>query len=52
MRILGINSAYHESSASLVIDGKIIAAVASSFYPSGVDNCFKNCFKSCCHFDT
>ncbi|UAW63798.1 carbamoyltransferase [Mycoavidus sp. HKI] len=27
MRILGINSAYHESSASLVIDGKIIAAV-------------------------
>ncbi len=26
MRILGINSAYHESSAALVIDGKIIAA--------------------------
>ncbi|MCG1043304.1 carbamoyltransferase [Mycetohabitans sp. B8] len=27
MKILGINSAYHESSASLVIDGKIVAAV-------------------------
>ncbi|WP_338861506.1 carbamoyltransferase family protein [Mycetohabitans rhizoxinica] len=27
MKILGINSAYHESSASIVIDGKIVAAV-------------------------
>uniref|UniRef100_UPI00396A147B carbamoyltransferase N-terminal domain-containing protein n=1 Tax=Mycetohabitans endofungorum TaxID=417203 RepID=UPI00396A147B len=26
MKILGINSAYHESSASIVIDGKIVAA--------------------------
>lgn len=27
MKILGINSAYHESSASIVIDGKIVAAL-------------------------
>ncbi|UAW64564.1 carbamoyltransferase [Mycoavidus sp. HKI] len=27
MRILGINSAYHESSASIIVDGKIVAAV-------------------------
>lgn len=45
MRILGINSAYHESAASLIIDGRVVAAVEEERFsrakhakPASVDN--------------
>ncbi|KAM3446933.1 hypothetical protein MY3296_009203 [Beauveria thailandica] len=45
MRVLGINSAYHESSACTIVDGKVIAAVEEERFcrikhakPASVDN--------------
>ncbi|KAH7186249.1 carbamoyl transferase [Fusarium flagelliforme] len=45
MRILGINSVYHESAASLLVDGKVVAAVEEERFsrvkhgkPARVDN--------------
>lgn len=45
MKILGINSAYHESAASLIIDGKVAAAAEEERFsrvkhgkPARVDN--------------